>query len=137
MKPNRLTIPLLILLGPASFAQLPGSAPYLDSALAPERRAADLVSRMTQEEKGAPDAEQRARNPASWGRCLQLLERGSARRCLGAGHGVPGAIGLGASFGGKVRHSDSAEALHGFCDLSRDTRKSREFLSDNFSETLL
>ena len=32
-------------------AQQPGSAPYLDPNLPPERRAADLVSRMTLEEK--------------------------------------------------------------------------------------
>ena len=51
MRPNRLTIPFLLLLGPTSFGQQPGSAPYQDLNLSPERRAADLVSRMTLEEK--------------------------------------------------------------------------------------
>ena len=51
MKPNRLSIALLLLLGPASFGQQPGNAPYQDPTLSPERRAADLVSRMTLEEK--------------------------------------------------------------------------------------
>ena len=35
----------------ASFSQEPASPPYLDPNLAPEKRAADLVSRMTLEEK--------------------------------------------------------------------------------------
>ena len=35
----------------ASLCQQPASAPYLDPALSPEKRAADLVSRMTLEEK--------------------------------------------------------------------------------------
>jgi len=51
LKPNRLSIALLLLLGPASFGQQPGNAPYQDPTLSPERRAADLVSRMTLEEK--------------------------------------------------------------------------------------
>jgi len=51
LKPNWLTIALLLLLGRASFAEQPGNAPYQDPNLAPERRAADLVSRMTLEEK--------------------------------------------------------------------------------------
>jgi hypothetical protein len=40
-----------LLIGLASFAQQPGNAPYQDLTLTPERRAADLVSRMTLEEK--------------------------------------------------------------------------------------
>jgi len=51
VKPNRLVITLLSLTGSASFAQQPSSAPYLDPSLSPERRAADLVSRMTLQEK--------------------------------------------------------------------------------------
>src|ERR1039458_4491939 len=35
----------------ASFGQQPANAPYLDPILSPEKRAADLVSRMTLEEK--------------------------------------------------------------------------------------
>ena len=51
MNHSRLTLTLLLLLGPASFGQQPGKAPYQDPSLTPERRAADLVSRMTLEEK--------------------------------------------------------------------------------------
>ena len=39
------------MLGAVSFGQQPAGAPYLDTNLSPERRAADLVSRMTLEEK--------------------------------------------------------------------------------------
>ena len=46
-----LVVALLTLTGGASFAQPPANAPYLDPNLSPERRAADLVSRMTLEEK--------------------------------------------------------------------------------------
>jgi beta-glucosidase len=38
-------------LSAASFGQQPANAPYLDPSLSPEKRAADLVSRMTLEEK--------------------------------------------------------------------------------------
>ena len=51
MKPNRFASGLLLLVGTASFGQQPGNAPYLDPNVPPERRAADLVSRMTLEEK--------------------------------------------------------------------------------------
>jgi beta-glucosidase len=51
LKPNRFVIALLWLTSSASFGQQPGNAPYLDPNLSPERRAADLVSRMTLEEK--------------------------------------------------------------------------------------
>ncbi|HWC97456.1 MAG TPA: glycoside hydrolase family 3 C-terminal domain-containing protein [Candidatus Sulfopaludibacter sp.] len=51
MKPNLLTITWLVLLGSASFGQEAGKAPYQDPNLSAERRAADLVSRMTLEEK--------------------------------------------------------------------------------------
>ena len=44
-------IVLILLIRPALFGQDPGNAPYMDSDLSPERRAADLVSRMTLEEK--------------------------------------------------------------------------------------
>ncbi len=44
-------VTLLLLAGPASFAQTASDAPYLDPNLSPERRAADIVSRMTLEEK--------------------------------------------------------------------------------------
>jgi beta-glucosidase len=51
VKPSRLVVALLWLTGSASFAQQPSHAPYLDPDLPPERRAADLLSRMTLEEK--------------------------------------------------------------------------------------
>jgi beta-glucosidase len=51
LKPNGLVIALLWLSGSASFGQQPDSAPYLNPNLPPERRAADLVSRLTLEEK--------------------------------------------------------------------------------------
>ena len=50
MKRNLFVIAFLSLAG-ASFGQQPSSAPYLDPTLTPEHRAADLVSRMTLEEK--------------------------------------------------------------------------------------
>jgi len=51
LKPKRLVIALLWLISSASFGQQQSNAPYLDPNLSPERRAADLVSRMTLEEK--------------------------------------------------------------------------------------
>jgi len=95
---NRLTTALLLLAGSASFGQAPGKAPYQDPSLPPERRAADLVSRMTLEEK-----------------VLQMQNSAPAIPRLGVGvfnywnealHGVasgratvfPEPIGLGASF---------------------------------------
>ncbi len=50
MKTHRFVIALLCL-STTAFAEKPASPPYLDPGLAPERRAADLVSRMTLEEK--------------------------------------------------------------------------------------
>jgi beta-glucosidase len=98
LKLNRLTIVLLLLIGSASFGQAPGNAPYQDPSLTPERRAEDLVSRMTLEEK-----------------ILQMQNSAPAIPRLGVGvfnywnealHGVasgratvfPEPIGLGASF---------------------------------------
>ena len=51
LKLDRFVIALLWLIGSASFGQQPSNAPYLDPNLSPEQRAADLVSRMTLEEK--------------------------------------------------------------------------------------
>ena len=50
MKLNRFVIVLMCLTGSASFGQQPDNAPT-SMGLSPERRAADLVSRMTLEEK--------------------------------------------------------------------------------------
>jgi beta-glucosidase len=49
--PKRFLLVLLLLISSALFGQEPGKAPYLNPDLSPERRAADLVSRMTLEEK--------------------------------------------------------------------------------------
>jgi beta-glucosidase len=51
MKIERLAIAVLWLAGSASFGEQATKAPYLDPSLTPERRAADLVSRMTLDEK--------------------------------------------------------------------------------------
>ena len=51
LRPNLFVIILLSQAVAASFGQQPSSAPYLDPNLSPERRAADIVSRMTLEEK--------------------------------------------------------------------------------------
>ena len=104
MKLNRLTIALLLLFGAVLFGQAPGAPPYQDPSLPPERRAADLVSRMTLEEK-----------------VLQMQNSAPAIPRLGVGvfnywnealHGVaqgratvfPEPIGLGASFDPGLVH---------------------------------
>jgi beta-glucosidase len=51
LKATRLVIAFLWVLSSTSFGQQPGDAPYLDPNLSPERRAADLVSRLTLDEK--------------------------------------------------------------------------------------
>ncbi len=51
LKINRLVIALIWLIASVSFAQQQSEMPYLNPNLTPERRAADLVSRMTPEEK--------------------------------------------------------------------------------------
>ena len=51
MKLNRFAIALTWLTASLSFGQPPDRASYLDPSLPPERRAADLVSRLTLAEK--------------------------------------------------------------------------------------
>jgi beta-glucosidase len=51
VKPKRLLFALLWLMGLMSFGQQSSNVPYLDPNLSPERRAVDLISRMTLEEK--------------------------------------------------------------------------------------
>jgi beta-glucosidase len=51
VKVFRLVIAVLGLTSSVSFAREPNNAPYLDPSLSPQQRAADLVSRMTLEEK--------------------------------------------------------------------------------------
>ncbi|MEO8592618.1 MAG: glycoside hydrolase family 3 C-terminal domain-containing protein [Candidatus Solibacter sp.] len=101
---NRLTFAIILLLAPASFGQQASNAPYQDPGLSPERRAADLVSRMTLEEK-----------------VLQMQNSAPAIPRLGVGvfnywnealHGVaqgratvfPEPIGLGATFDVDLVH---------------------------------
>ena len=59
-------------------AQNAATTPYLDTSLPPEQRAADLVKRMTVEEKVHPIDESVARYPKVECACLQLVERGAA-----------------------------------------------------------
>src|ERR1039458_10630766 len=51
LRRHPIAIASLLLIGSASFGQAPGAAPYQDPNLPPQQRAADLVSRMTLEEK--------------------------------------------------------------------------------------
>ena len=51
LKPNRHKLAWPLFIGWALLGQVPGDAPYMDPNLPPERRAVDLVSRMTLEEK--------------------------------------------------------------------------------------
>ena len=51
LKLKRFAIILFLLVGSALFGQEAGNKPYLNPDLSPERRAADIVSRMTLEEK--------------------------------------------------------------------------------------
>jgi len=104
LKPNRFAVAVLCLAGVAAFAQPPGNAPYLDPNLSPERRAADLVSRLTLEEKAlqmqstAP-AIPRLNIPAYnwWNEALHGVAVGRATV-------FPQAVGLGATFDAELMH---------------------------------
>ncbi|MDR3719702.1 MAG: glycoside hydrolase family 3 C-terminal domain-containing protein [Bryobacteraceae bacterium] len=104
MKRNRFAAAFFMLFGATLFGQPAGDAPYLNPNLTPEKRAADLVSRMTLEEK-----------------VLQMQNSAPAIPRLGVGvfnywnealHGVaqgratvfPEPIGLGASFDPDLVH---------------------------------
>ena len=104
MRSNRLTFAIFVLFGSAFFGQTVSNAPYQDPSLSPEKRAADLVSRMTLEEK-----------------VLQMQNSAPAIPRLGVGvynywnealHGVaqgratvfPEPIGLGSSFDPDLVH---------------------------------
>jgi beta-glucosidase len=87
-----------------SSAQQPGSAPYLDPNLPPERRAADLVSRMTLEEKvlqmqNSAPAIPRLGVPVYnwWNEALHGVAQGRATV-------FPQAIGLGATWDTDLIH---------------------------------
>jgi len=104
LKSIRFLIALLPLAATASFGQPVSSAPYLDPNLPPERRAADLVSRMTLEEKvlqmqnGAP-AIPRLGIPAYnwWSEALHGVAQGRATV-------FPQAIGLAATWDAGLLH---------------------------------
>jgi beta-glucosidase len=106
-------------------AQQPGNAPYLDPSLTPERRAADLVSRMTVEEKvlqmqnSAPSIP-RLRVPVYnwWNEALHGVAQGRATV-------FPQAIGLGATWDPDLLHriadAISTEARAKFNEAQRGT----------------
>jgi beta-glucosidase len=104
LKTALFVIALSSLAGTASFGQPASDAPYLDPSLSPERRAADLVSRMTLEEKtlqmqsGAP-AIPRLGVPAYnwWSEALHGVAMGRATV-------FPQAIGLAATWDTDLMH---------------------------------
>ena len=94
----------IVTLGAAAFGQQPANAPYLDPSLSPERRAADLVSRMTLEEKilqmqNVAPAIPRLGVPIYnwWNEALHGVATGRATV-------FPEPIGLGASFDSDLVH---------------------------------
>ncbi len=104
MKSILLVIAWLGLAGSASFGQPASGAPYLDSNLPPERRAADLVSRMTLEEKvlqmqNRAPAIPRLNIPAYnwWNEALHGVAQGRATV-------FPQAIGLAATWDTDLMH---------------------------------
>jgi len=104
LKQNRFAVALLCFARVASSAQPPDNAPYLDPNLSPQRRAADLVSRLTLEEKAlqmqstAP-AIPRLNIPAYnwWNEALHGVAVGRATV-------FPQAVGLGATFDTELMH---------------------------------
>ena len=104
MKTALSVIALSLLAGTASFGQQVSDAPYLDPSLSPERRAADLVSRMTLEEKAlqmqssAPEIP-RLGVPAYnwWSEALHGVAQGRATV-------FPQAIGLAATWDTELLH---------------------------------
>ena len=104
MRPVLYIVALLSLDAAASFGQPAGSAPYLDPSLPPERRAADLVSRMTLEEKvlqmqNSAPAIPRLGVPVYnwWNEALHGVATGRATV-------FPQAIGLGATWDADLVH---------------------------------
>ncbi len=132
MKPNRLVFALLCLTSAASFGQQPANAPYLDPSLPSERRAADLVSRMTLEEKvlqmqSTAPAIPRLGVPAYnwWNEALHGVAQGRATV-------FPQAIGLAATWDTDLMHrvadiiSTEARAKYNdAADASRPFRSGR------------
>jgi beta-glucosidase len=104
LKPNGFVVALVWLTGSAAFAEQPGSAPYLDPSLSPQRRAADLVSRLTLEEKvlqmqSTAPAIERLGVPAYnwWNEALHGVAQGRATV-------FPQAIGLAATWDTGLMH---------------------------------
>ena len=104
MEINRFAIALLGLTASASFGQPPDRAPYLDPGLPPARRAADLVSRMTLQEKvlqmqSTAPAIERLGVPAYnwWNEALHGVAQGRATV-------FPQAIGLAATWDTGLMH---------------------------------
>jgi beta-glucosidase len=104
VKVHRLAIVMLWLGSSMSFGQPPANAPYLDPGLSPERRAADLVSRMTLEEKvlqmqSTAPAITRLGVPAYnwWNEALHGVAQGRATV-------FPQAIGLAATWDTELMH---------------------------------
>ena len=85
----------LLAVAAAQDAQKPA---YLDTSLPPEQRAADLVQRMTLEEKASQLVNQARAIPRLERAGLRLVERVAARRGRERHHRVPRAIGLAATF---------------------------------------
>jgi beta-glucosidase len=103
LKPTLFAI-AFVTLGAAAFGQQTANAPYLDPSLSPERRAADLVSRMTLEEKilqmqNVAPAIPRLGVPIYnwWNEALHGVATGRATV-------FPEPIGLGASFDSDLVH---------------------------------
>ena len=72
-------ISCLVLMTCPSIAQEPSSYPYLNPKLTPEERAADLVHRMTLEEKASQLVNQARAVPRLEYSFLRLVERSPAR----------------------------------------------------------
>lgn len=106
MKLNRLVIASLWLAGVVLFGQQSEKAPYLNPDLAPERRAADLISRMTLEEKvlqmqSTAPAIPRLSVPAYnwWNEALHGVATGRGRATV-----FPQSIGLAATWDTPLMH---------------------------------
>jgi beta-glucosidase len=123
VKPQRFVIASILLSSATALGEAPTGAPYLDPSLAPGRRAADLVSRMTLDEKvlqmqSTAPAIARLGVPAYnwWNEALHGVAQGRATV-------FPQAIGLAASWDTELmyRVADiiSTEARAKYNDASR------------------
>ena len=129
MKPHLLPIALVWLTGSASFAQQPEKLPYLDPSLPPERRAADLVSRLTLEEKVLQMQSTAPAIPRLGVPAYNWWNEAPARCRAGPRHGVPAGdrarrdLGHGAHAPRGRRHLDGgAGEVQRRADASRSLR---------------